>query len=742
MKKNNKAASAVMAVFPTRESFARFAGDRNNVRAIESFVQYAVRNRIIEKATPRRLEQFIAAHARSSEDCMPSGITTFEELLNKREKLLRFNLSLRSLTDRINALIAESRIELPRVSNPMLTRLKTKPADTGYNQNVLRSLAFWLGHERSDLGPMLNFETLMRLGPENRVMKNQQEGIRIGFSLSSRGDVVDHTIMNWLKKAIKTHIEKNANEPLNGNGQWARVRSHDFTTLYVDFPKESDAGGPVSYRLCLKKAMSLAHQIAIRWALSKYCTKNRFLSIGIVAGEYALLDNYLLLMLSSKLSGDPVIRVSDYVRQCLLINDIKVILCPKPSEMTLFNGEAFSTWWIVAFWSSLYFDFIPELLEEEILRDDASSEKILSQLLRFPEAMSTESIENKSSNAIDTYFKFPHNSLLGMEIAKTLYYRRRFHEALEILRIVLSIDPTDPTARTLRMSILCQLAAVSPSYSVSGKLLKHAEHEARYIQEKCEVQSEDFYFEFAAIYFMKATLTIRYLRKKADAECPDAERLKQSAFEDLEKAEYLFDKAMTVAASAIRSSFALNLVRALQVILKSDEEIFVNPEKPVTCRPEVVRDVTTDTLWQLGIIRPGIPPQDRSDYIEKHMIHRFTIYDDSVSLRSYRASTYFTHAVALWDFSPVRTVSIAKRVLKVLGYALDMAKSIAKEEVCIFSATKTCSEMMPANEFIRHIEKSMQMVTREAGAHLEKRDDREIIEASGGQASLLMTLNF
>ena len=58
--------------------------------------------------------------------------------------------------------------------------------------------------------------------------------------------------------------------------------------LYVDFPKEEEAGDPASYRQCLRSAVSLAHQIAVRWALSKYCTKNRFLSIGIAAGEYAI----------------------------------------------------------------------------------------------------------------------------------------------------------------------------------------------------------------------------------------------------------------------------------------------------------------------------------------------------------------------------------------------------------------------------------------------------------------------
>jgi hypothetical protein len=94
-------------------------------------------------------------------------------------------------------------------------------------------------------------------------------------------------------KAFENYIDKSVGHFLYG--RWGKVRSHDITTLYVDFPKEEEAGAPASYQQCLRSAVSLAHQIAVRWALSKYCTKNRFLSIGIAAGEYAALDSYLLL---------------------------------------------------------------------------------------------------------------------------------------------------------------------------------------------------------------------------------------------------------------------------------------------------------------------------------------------------------------------------------------------------------------------------------------------------------------
>ena len=131
--------------------------------------------------------------------------------------------------------------------------------------------------------------------------------MRIGFALSSRGDVIDHEVVGWLKKTIKEYIGQSISRFLYG--KWGKVKAHDIMTLYVDFPKEETGGNLVYYRNCIQSAVMLAHQISLRWALSRFATKNRFLSIAIVAGEYANLDNYLLPLLSSRC---PATRLSDF----------------------------------------------------------------------------------------------------------------------------------------------------------------------------------------------------------------------------------------------------------------------------------------------------------------------------------------------------------------------------------------------------------------------------------------------
>jgi tetratricopeptide (TPR) repeat protein len=721
---------------------SKFTEKSDNVIIYDSLIDYAVRNDLIKTADENNFETLINRHADSTEKFIPPKNFNFENFLEKKDELLRLNLSLRAITGRINAFLAAQRIALPKVTNSMLTRLKKEPADTVYKQNVLRSFAFWLGHERPDLAADWHFETLVKLCSDGKQTENYTEGVRIGVALYSRGDVIDHEILGWLKKALKNYVEQSISHFLYGH--WGKIRSHDITTLYIDFPKEEEGSDPVSYRKCLRSAVDLAHQITIRWALSRYCTKNRFLSIGIVAGEYSNLDNYLIPLLNAKLPDDPVIRVSDYARQCLLINDIRVILCQHPTETTLFNGEALTIWWVTALWSTHYFDFVSDLLTDKILQNNPAAIEKLNRLLWFPEEMGQKQGKVDEGNAVSTFFKFPHNSLLGVEIAKTLYFRRRFEEAVEILRIVLSINPTDLIARTLRMQLFRNMAVDAENYLVALGLLKMAEQEAVFIRENCAHQSEDFFCEYAVVYLAQAMLTLRYTRTDENiaADRKILCRLKQNVFDALDRAEDLFEKGMTVSPSGIRSSYLLCSVLVLRAILKSDEEIFINPQRAVDADFMTVRKPAEELQGQIGYLRKDLPENLQYEFMVKKMIKKSFIHDDSISLQSYRPTTFFCNAVALWDFLPARTVGTTKFVLQTLRKTIDIARLMEKDDVCIYSFTRTYGEMIPAPEFVEHIEKAIMMIEKAAGKNLYEREDSEVIAMSGNLSSLLLTVNF
>jgi len=202
-----------------------------------------------------------------------------------------------------------------------------------------------------------------------------------------------------------------------------------------------------------------------------------------------------------------------------------------------------------------------------------------------------------------------------------------------------------------------------------------------------------------------------------------------------------FEKAMAVSLSAIRSYYSLNATRVLKAILKNDEGIFLDSKKTVNGKLETVANASAGFRLQINLSTRGSQKQDRHDFFEDILVKRFKIYDDSIPLQPFRANSHFCHAVALWDFSHKRTVAIAKRVLKVLNDAINLAREAAKEGVCIYAATRGYSEMMPAKDFIRHVKKGMQMVAQAAGKDPAVRNDDDIIEPDGHTSSLLLTLN-
>jgi hypothetical protein len=126
----------------------------------------------------------------------------------------------------------------------------------------------------------------------------------------------------------------------------------------------------------------------------------------------------------------------------------------------------------------------------------------------------------------------------------------------------------------------------------------------------------------------------------------------------------------------------------------------------------------------------------------KKMIQKSLIHDDSISLQSYRPTTFFCNVVSLCDFMPARTVRTTKFILQTLRKTMDIARMMEKDDVCIYSFTRTYGEMIIVPEFVEHVEKGIAMIEKEAGENLYERKDSEIIIPAGKLSSLLMTLIF
>ena len=360
----------------------------------------------------------------------------------------------------------------------------------------------------------------------------------------------------------------------------------------------------------------------------------------------------MLSLLNTGLPDDPMIRISDYARHGLLINDIHVILCPKPVEARLFNGESLPIWWITSLWTTHYFDFVSELLHDETLQNSPASIEKLDRLLWPMGSEDAASGHAGDDNAIATFFKYPHNSLLGVEIAKTLYYRKRCSEAAEILRIVLSINPKDLVARTLRMMLLRNMALDTPSHRSAAAVFRQALQEADNIQKHCDFHTEDFYCEYAIIYLAQAMSTVRYMRTHPEVRTNVGEfkNLQGAVYQELDQAKQLFEKGMSVSSSGTRSSFLLKIAAVLKTMLTADAELFANPAKPITGGADIFQQESMDVQWQIGYRRSELPLQKQDELVVKITIQKGTIYNAAIALFSYQPTTLFCNAVALWDF--------------------------------------------------------------------------------------------
>lgn len=464
--------------------------------------------------------------------------------------------------------------------------------------------------------------------------------------------------------------------------------------------------------------------------MSDYCTKNRFLSIGIATGEFANLNNYLLPILNAKLPGEPVIRMTDYTHQCILISDIRTVFCDKPKETTLFNGETLYMWWVVGLWSFIYWDFILALLAEEIIQQKPSSIALLNKFFMYPDTLE----EKPELNVIKKFFLFPHNSILGVEIAKTLYYRKCFWESNEILRIVLSIEPLNICARSLRMMIYRNLAIEEPSYAISELQFKRAEAEAQFILENCNTMEEDFFCEYAVISLSRAVSTLRRIRKKngINGTDLDSSQLKANIFADLENAARLFAKGIVVSPTGYRSVYLVICTKLLKHILQNNEVFFEVPSKPISVPKCFYRKKAFEIIGAFNAFRWRDSDKVDYEFLEKVLLQSFEKHDGAATLKAYRPTLYFCFAVMLWDVLPTRTVNAVKMVLNFFNDAILMAQELETQNLYIYSYTRCFGEMLEPKIFIEHIKRSIQMVEACAGTieQLENMTPTQQIEDS------------
>jgi hypothetical protein len=387
---------------------------------------------------------------------------------------------------------------------------------------------------------------------------------------------------------------------------------------------------------------------------------------------------------------------------------------------------------------------VPQLLAESILQDNDTSIMALTRLLWFSDELTKEEIEQYQPNAVTVYLKSPHNTILGIEIAKTLYYKSRYWEADELLRIVASIYPFNLYARSFRMMIYRCLAVDSTSYSKARIHFNRADEEALYILKNCQNLNEDFYDEYAVVKLTRALMIFRLLREHGGRfSVAEADLKKEDVYDLLDASEMLFEKGLTVSPSGIRSLYLVTCVRIMRRIFKRDEKCFTDPGVSIThYDPEVVQPAI-DIYYAMGWLREEFDPASQYEILFIILEKSFKIHREAVTLIAYRPTIYYCYAMVLWDFLPLKNYKVARRVHELLTATIHMAQQLKKENLCIYSYTRCHGEMMLPDVFIDHIEKGLDMIESCAGGKdaLQNAPDGQPLEMDGRERPLLFMIN-
>jgi hypothetical protein len=726
-KKAEKIKKALLGIFPNIEAFLEFKQDDPEIsnRAIPEFIKTACNNGLIKKENEDAFIAFLEENrSEPDKNDLPAGLT-FEDLM-------------RDITEgsSVNTLIAELNLiarqfRMSNVQGSMFSRLKRDfHLNTPAKRNCIRILSFWIGKNR----PFLNctYETIFEI-PRGRDLDfalEEVEGVRIAFRLEGRGEIIDTDVVEWLK----SELSKCMNDLKLYHIDLQKITCF-ATTIFLTIPKKPGRSGePRLYEEGVRDSMTIAHQILNRFYLSAYSSMQKALIVAIDAGRFVNLDASLQVLLEVKLPEDPAIRLTSFVRLCSRLSDNRVIFSRTPKELKAASGNILTVWYVECFWTFFYYDFIPCLLEDDMLPTTHITHAKYKNALHYPYEKDT--IELKTLFAIH---KFPENDLMILEIAKVCIARRMFHAANTVLSTILASNPRHMVARTLRMSIFLDIAMEQTKYSLFELYYQRAIDEGNAITEICSIEDEEFYCEFGAVHYLVALRMFSILKNNTIKDVDKDDVNIDKIFEFLDKAEKLFRKGTVFSPPGIgkRCNFLRIHVRCFKIMLKKDPELYL-PGKPLIDRNNIYETVGNEFITFLGWT--DLPFTEETDSREnkalatdqvnmflRQIVALFQIYESSVHFRHTFPSTKFTFASMVFDFSPFITVKLVKLVISWLEQARVEAEKLKKDKIGVYVLLSCFGRIQTAENYITFIDMAIKKIKIVVSSDLD-RDDNYLID--------------
>lgn len=689
-------AKALLGAFPTLESFYDFKEIDWDISrsAIPGIVNYAYSHSIITEPSEMAFKEFLEKNSNINDTRKPPEGLTFADVLDK----LSGHFSINALITQLEGTAKE--LSLPEIQATMITRLKQRfIVNTPKKRVLLRILAFRLAQKHPELN--WHYEFLMQLPTAHEIPTetvHETGGVNITFHLQGQGTVVHPQDVTWLKQELTECIEYLR---LENQVSKKAVETLGTTTLNFRIPKKTGSlDEPRLYNEAIRNVMAIAHQMATSWLLYDFSSHQKKLIIIIYAGAMPEDMGAIQQILDMPLHAESGIYLTDFAHLCARFASVKVGFehyCKSSYPSAVYGGDL---WAVTYFLSYSYYDYIPCLLEENMLPRSVehSSYEDFKRLLHFPEQAGQSSF-----GAIKAMHRFPQSALLLTEIAKVLHTRNMWFEADTVLASLLLSHPSNVVARLMRMLIYSNIAQTQPDELSARLSFERADAEGDLIVENGKEES-DIWHEMGVLNFRQAIKYLDYQREKHPGHPLNIHS--SDVMERLEKARSAFLKSITVSPTgkAVNSLYMFGYTLCLLELLANDKK------KPDIAA--VFRNVSTRIFRNIGWLRSDVPDADnKMEKIFQNTLLTINLfigrYENLVLCRSNLPFMKYMFALLIWDFAPVITLQICRITLEWLKLALKEAETLPANNISVYHVA--CGQIS-AEKFIRHVQETMDVI--------------------------------
>lgn len=695
MPQTDNAAAALLSIFPDLEAVDRFVEDSKKPGRLDSFIQFAAAHNVISEPIETEFRRFVKENSLGLELCTPPTGLSFEEMIDNKDEWLDVDCSTRKFTETINTFLDRHQLALASISNSIISRLKNEPVNTPHKRDTLRAIAFWMGFEKFHLAPAWNYYILTKLCPNPETILSEKEGITLTLHVLGTGR---ERVVGWLRDEVKKSVAYLDLYQVN-----LKLMSSSPTTVFLNLPKiEGPAGEPTLFRAAARDSMALTHQILTRFYLSDFCGANTLI-ITLTAGEFQRNIDRGKMLTEAVLPEGSQVRLGSFALLCVRMAAIKAVIREKPIEARLLNGTPVTVWLLESFWNFSYCDFVPQLLDPAIIPESTRSPS-------FPEFRKALHFPHHSSGpeVLSTLQRSPQNTMLLLEISKTLACRMMFSEADHVLTGVLSSNPAHVVARAFRMRLLILRALTQTRLSDFETLSAQAIHEGLSFLNSYSVEESEFFCELGIAYLNAAVGRIEFSKKGA-SNIPRAQN-RAAIVNLLTEAENSFLEGALRSPSGhdVRSTFRQMYASGIKRLVEDVPELLLE-NTPVRDPGRIFEAIGESFMIQMGWADDD---PDQEAFFEKRFLDATDAFDATVLSRTSRPNIYFSPAALLFDFLPKLKVKHVKLVLMWLEQAREETVKLIRDqqEVGFYGVKNFFSRIVTADHFLADIDAALTVV--------------------------------